>query len=55
MVLDGNIQVEVEALWDAYNLASETEQVYIMLEIERLYNSAREGGTVKDRVLELVA
>ena len=48
MVLDGNIQVEIEALYDAYNLTSdELEREYILSEVERLYASVRD-----ERVLE---
>ena len=47
MVLDGNIQVEIEALWDSYNVATDEEKAYILQEIERLYASVRD-----ERVLE---
>jgi len=55
MTIDGNIQIEAEALYDAYNLTSdELERTFIMQKIEALYASARNGSKVRERTLELV-
>jgi len=58
MTIDGNMQIEAEALYDAYNLTSdELEQAYILQKIEDLYasiGSVRNGSKVRERTLELV-
>ena len=38
----GNISLEIEALWDAYNVSNEQEKSLILIELERLYNLMRE-------------
>lgn len=56
MTANGNIQIEAEALYDAYNLTSdELERAFILAEIERLYASTRKGEVKgRERVLESV-
>lgn len=50
-MLYGNIQIEIEALWDAYANSTPQEQAYILAEIERLYAILRDAP---DKELVLV-